>query len=280
MNYYRPNSFRILPEVVKNLLIINGIFFLATIVFANRLHIDLVDILGLHYFGAEKFKPYQIITYMFMHGGFTHILFNMFALWMFGSAMENVWGQKRFLTYYLVTGIGASLLQYIVIYIELKPTLDVLNSYMLSPTIDEFNRMLNDGDLKILNETMRYQWSNFTDSYQAAMISNPESVLGLTTEYVSSYKMALLDLPVMVGASGAVFGLLLAYGMTFPNNVIYLYFAIPIKAKYFVILYGLLELYMGFSNNSSNVAHFAHIGGMLFGFFLIKFWNKNQYRRF
>src|SRR5210317_2072428 len=113
MDQFRPTGFRILPPVVKNLLIINGLFFLATMALSSR--IDLSNYLGLHYPVSPWFKPHQFVTYMFMHGGFGHIFFNMFALWMFGNALENVWGPKRFLIYYMVTGIGAGLLHLLVL---------------------------------------------------------------------------------------------------------------------------------------------------------------------
>ena len=156
MNYerYRPQSggFQLLPEVVKNLLIINGIMYLATVVLGNT--IDLVNKLGLHYYTSKDFQIYQLVTYMFMHGSMAHVFFNMFALWMFGSAVENVWGPKRFLTYYILTGLGAAVFHYGLVF------------------------------------------------------------FGITPNYDS----------VLVGASGAVMGLLLAYGMLFPNNLLYLYF--------------------------------------------------------
>jgi len=233
-NNYRPGGFSLLPEVVKNLLIINGIFFLITIVVGNRFNIDLNQILGLHYPQSDAFKPYQIVTYMFMHGNLTHILMNMFALWMFGTNIENYWGGKRFLTYYLITGLGAAAIHYIVIYfVDVYPKLQLINNALAEGQIIE------------------------TESYKTIIYNS---------------------IPPVVGASGAVFGLLLAFGMLFPEQMIYIYFAIPIKAKYFVILYGLIELFTGIYNSSAdNVAHFAHLGGMLFGFILIKYWRKKGY---
>jgi membrane associated rhomboid family serine protease len=236
MNYnnYRPGGFSLLPEVVKNLLIINGIFFLITIVVGNRFNIDLNQILGLHYPQSDAFKPYQIVTYMFMHGNLTHILMNMFALWMFGTNIENYWGGKRFLTYYLITGLGAAAIHYIVIYfVDVYPKLQLINNALAEGQIIE------------------------TESYKTIIYNS---------------------IPPVVGASGAVFGLLLAFGMLFPEQMIYIYFAIPIKAKYFVILYGLFELFTGvYGSSADNVAHFAHLGGMLFGFILIKYWRKKGY---
>jgi membrane associated rhomboid family serine protease len=247
MQQFQPRGFSFLPVVVKNLLIINGIFFLATIVFDRTLHTDLIDILGLHYISSEKFQPYQFITYMFMHGSLGHIFFNMFAVWMFGSAIENLWGPKRFLIYYLITGIGAALIHYTIVYFELRPVISVLDAYINDPSSVNLANLQQLSLLKISG------------------IPNLSEVLEI--------KSQILNQPVIVGASGALFGLLLAFGMMFPNSVIYLYFAIPVKAKWFVIGYGAIELFSGVSKFSGdNVAHFAHLGGMLFGFLLIKLW--------
>ncbi|MCH5244165.1 MAG: rhomboid family intramembrane serine protease [Lentimicrobiaceae bacterium] len=217
---YRIQGFSFLPPVVKNLLILNFLFFLADISLATR-GIDLSRWLGLHYFTAENFYPFQFITYMFMHGNFSHLFFNMFALWMFGYALENYWGGKRFLFYYLVTGIGAGLIQ------------SGVQAWELVPVMQRYD---------------------------------PVSV----QHYVNNI--------VTVGASGAVFGILLAFGMCFPNVPIYLYFFIPIRAKWFVIIYGLIELFAGIGGNVDGVAHFAHVGGMLFGFLLILYWKKHGSR--
>ena len=231
---YRPGNFNELPVVVKNLLIINGLLFLATISLSN-LGIDLVKILGLHQFQSTDFRPHQLITHLFMHANFTHLFFNMFALWMFGKILENIWGQKRFLIYYMITGVGAA-------FIHL-----MISQYQIISISNEIPELVN------IAIEGRY---------------NPSVPL--------SKKLTQLIITPTVGASGAVFGLLLAFGMLFPNALLYLYFAIPIKAKYFVIGYGILELYAGISNNpADNVAHFAHLGGMIFGYFLIKYWKKN-----
>ena len=224
-NQFRPQGFSILPLVVKNLLIINAIFYLGTWAADVAWHIDLSDYLGLHYIGASDFRPYQFITYMFMHGNFAHLFFNMFALWMFGNSIENVWGPKRFLIFYFVCGIGAGLTQELVQYIQL---------------------------------------SNIVEHYQYVNLGNRSIP-------VDDY----LNMLTTVGASGAVYGILLAFGMMWPNSRIYIYFAIPIKAKWFVIIYGLIELFSGFSS-VDNVAHFAHVGGMLFGLGLILYWRYKE----
>jgi membrane associated rhomboid family serine protease len=242
MQQFRPTGFRILPPVVKNLLIINGLFFLGMISLSSMINLN--DILGLHYPVSPLFKPHQLVTYMFMHGGFGHILFNMFALWMFGNALENVWGPKRFLVYYMITGIGAGLLHLLVMYIQVSS---------LEAKIDpETIAMVREQGYQVFAEGKNYA----------------DPILG---------KLNALYNSTTVGASGAVFGILLGFGMLFPNSIIYLYFAIPIKAKYFVMGYGALELIMGFSNNpNDNVAHFAHLGGMIFGYILIMYWKKKR----
>lgn len=240
---YSPTGFGFLPPVVKNLLIINGLFFLATVVLGNAMNIDLTDYLGLHYFVSPHFATYQFVTYMFMHGNFSHILFNMFALWMFGSLLEQVWGPKKFLIYYMITGIGAALIQLLVIYIQ-------VHNIELSLTADQIAQVRETG-FQILQNNQ-----NFGDPLMGKL----NELYNMTT----------------IGASGAVFGLLLAFGMLFPNSLIYLYFFIPIKAKWFVIIYGAIELFSGVYYTGSNVAHFAHLGGMIFGFFLIIYWKKKS----
>jgi membrane associated rhomboid family serine protease len=271
-------SFKLLPDVVKNLLILNGLFFLATIVLNNRFGIDLIDILGLHFPGSEKFHWWQFISYMFMHGGFAHIFFNMFAVWMFGAVLENYWGSIKFIVYYILTGIGAALTHYAVMFYEFFPILNSIDNYILNPSLESLNAFINSEYFTIRNIEMKEQFELFKKSYnELASLGLYDDANNLSIAYLLSYKSDLLNLPVVVGASGALFGILLAYGMLFPNNLIYLYFAIPIKAKYFVILYGVLELYSGLSNNGSNVAHFAHLGGMIFGYILIKLWKKKDY---
>ncbi len=276
-NQYRPSRFNILPPVVKNLLIINGLFFLATIVFEGSLNIDLTDILGLHFPLSEGFRPYQIVTYMFMHGSFMHLFFNMFALWMFGNTLENYWGPKRFLTYYIITGIGAAACHYVVVYLQMAPTLDLIDNYLANPSLSDFQTFLKSGHFR-MDPTEVLQYVN--EIKNQASSGHSTEMLSMSVEFMQKYKASFLNTPVIVGASGSVFGILLAFGMLFPNTLLYIYFAIPIKAKWFVMLYGLAELYSGISNSSGdNVAHFAHLGGMLFGFILIKYW-KNKKTQF
>lgn len=271
---YRPSRFQVLPPVVKNLLIINALFFLATFTFANAFDLDLTDILGLHYFGSEKFHPHQIITYMFMHGGFEHILLNMFALWMFGNVLENYWGPKRFLIYYIICGIGAALTHYTIFFFEAQPVLAKLNNYVASADFKDFENLF----ASLPHFRFSGELKNLVDSYNISVENgNIAEATRYSAELIQQYKIDYLNEPVVIGASGAVFGILLAFGMMFPNTMLYIYFAIPIKAKYFVIIYGAIELFSGITNGgNSNVAHFAHLGGMLFGFVMIKLWKKNS----
>ncbi len=269
---FRPGGWSLLPPVIKNLLILNGIFFLATITFQNAFSIDLIDRLGLHYFAAEKFVPYQFITYMFMHGGFTHIFFNMFALWMFGRILENIWGPTRFLVYYFITGIGAALVHYIVFYIEVSPVLQAIEEFQADPSISDFKAFVNSEHFQMISYEIQNEFNAFWNEFNNMVATNRHKALQMAVDYMSQYRTTFLNQPVVVGASGAVFGILLAFGMLFPNAVLYIYFAFPIKAKYFVIIYGAIELYSGFANTGGNVAHFAHLGGMLFGFLMLKYW--------
>lgn len=272
MNNYRPQGFSVLPTIVKNLLIINGLFFLMTIVIQNTIHKDLTDWLALYYPGASEFKAYQFATHLFMHGNFMHLFSNMFALWMFGSALENIWGPKKFLTYYIITGLGAAVLHTLVIYVEMSSLQSAANQFFSDPTNKSFEYF-------VLNSVPQQYQPIFVELMNS-WNSNPASIelqqnaIGFANELIQVKQ----SVPT-VGASGAVFGVLLAFGMMFPNSMIYVFFFLPMKAKYFVMLYGIFELYSGIQNNpSDNVAHFAHLGGMLFGFILIKYWRKKTNR--
>jgi membrane associated rhomboid family serine protease len=234
--------------VVKNLIIINAIMLLATFMFGSVMRIDLNRELGLFYFESSQFKPYQLVTHIFMHGGIAHLFFNMFALFMFGRVLEQVWGSKRFFIYYFFTGLGAAVLHSLVNFIEAK-------SIMANLSLEQIELVKSEGTAIFL------QGKNYMHSGMAALNN-------------------LFNVPT-VGASGAVFGVLLAFGMYFPNTQLMLLFPpIPIKAKYFVIGYGVIELYLGFTQANSGVAHFAHLGGMIFGFILIKIWSKKRDRFF
>jgi len=283
MNYqeYRPNRFSILPEVVKNILIINGIFYFATVVLEQR-GIDLTDLLGLHYFTSEKFRIWQFITYMFMHGSFYHIFFNMFAVWMFGAAIENVWGGKRFLIFYLLTGLGAAVAHYGIVAYELHPWISMMDDYTIAPTLEQL-QFIQESDIFSMysSRDLIQHNSEFTAEFNTIYMTSPEQALRYSADYMEILKTDLLNAPVVVGASGAVFGLLLAYGMIFPDSIIYIYFALPIKAKYFVILYGAIELFTGIANQpGDNVSHFAHLGGLLTGLIVIYYWKYKQRNRY
>lgn len=231
MNQSSSGFLQSIPPVTKNLIIINLLFWLASLVLP-RIGIDLVQLLGLHFPGAKDFGIYQIVTYMFMHDthSFSHVFFNMFAVYMFGRVLENVWGAKRFIIFYMVTGIGAGLVQELVWF------------FNLSDVIFGGHDMINLNGVQLMS------------------------------------KSDFLNLFVTIGASGSVFGILLAFGMLFPNVPLFIMFIpVPIKAKYFVVGYGLIELFLGVANfGGDSVAHFAHLGGMLFGFFMIRYWKKKD----
>ncbi|HET7732491.1 MAG TPA: rhomboid family intramembrane serine protease [Paludibacter sp.] len=241
MSNYRPSFLSSIPPVVKNLIGINIVLFLASIVMPTifsrlGLNVDLNDILGMHYWESSKFNPAQLVTYAFMHGGFMHIFFNMFALYMFGGVLEHVWGTKRFLIYYLVTAIGAGIIQQIFWTVEFHSALTAINQAISSDAL------------------------------------NAPSLI--------EQKRLFLDSPnfITIGASGSVFGLLLAFGWLFPEERLFLMFIpVPIKARIFVFIYGVVELFQGVANFSGdNVAHFAHLGGMLFGAILILIWKRKK----
>ena len=234
MNYYRPSAF---PPAIKNLIIINVLVFFAQSIFGPN-HPEINNLFALHDIHSVYFKPYQVITYLFMHGGPDHLIFNMLALWMFGSLLENSWGIGRFLFFYLATGVGAAIAHLIVLYYEMAPVMEMIKRF---PPEDQLKALYSD-----VFEVNGIQYT----------------VNGIT-----------------IGASGAVFGCLAAFGYLFPNSLIYLYFLIPIKAKWFVIIYGALELWMGVKNSAGdNVAHFAHLGGAVVGLIIVIFWNKTRRR--
>jgi membrane associated rhomboid family serine protease len=237
MNGYGRGFFG-LPPVVKNLIILNVVMLLAYYGAQALFNIDLLRILGLYFPKSELFKPFQIVTHMFMHGGFWHLFFNMFALYMFGQVLESVWGPKRFLIYYFVCGLGAAFVHETVIFIQYHKLISILSPEQLSEVLDKGYKYVLEGS--------------------PAMSSLQEILLTPT-----------------VGASGAVFGVLLAFGVLFPNTQLMLLFPpIPLKAKYAVLIFGGIELYLAFKQPGSNIAHAAHLGGMLFGYILIRYWRK------
>ena len=220
--------FRI-PTITKNLLIINLIAFLATIVLELR-GIDLKDIGGLHFFMASDFHLYQLVTYLFLHANFMHILSNMFGLWMFGCVIENVWGPIKFLFYYISCGIGAGLLQEIA----------QLGSFYM--TITAQDPSVSFGEIFAIGQQLSHQLNAWTT----------------------------------IGASGAVYAVILAFGMSFPNERLFIIpFPFPIKAKWFVLFYVAIEFFSALGSSGDGVAHTAHLGGMLFGFLMIRYWNRH-----
>jgi len=215
-----------LPPVIRILLIINVVAF-----FAQQGMPALTEWGALHYWKSPLFKPHQVITHMFLHGGFTHILFNMIALYFFGGILENYWGAKRFLNFYLICGIGAAIVQMLMIPFEASRALGPVPG-VPQDVIDENIRM-------------------FTDNYS------------------------------MIGASGAIMGIMAAFAYLFPNTEIYIYYAIPIKAKYLIPIYVLFDLFGGFSRQAGdNVGHFAHLGGALVGILIVIFMNRTNRRNF
>ncbi|MDX2414483.1 MAG: rhomboid family intramembrane serine protease [Bacteroidales bacterium] len=235
-------GFSNIPPVTKNLILINVVMLLASMGGASIFNVNLNQALGLHFPKSELFQPYQIVTHMFMHGGLAHLFFNMFALYMFGRVLESTWGPKRFFIYYIVTGLGAAFTHEAVIAIEYYQLIADIPPELLETVKSKGAEILSQGQ-------------NFT---------NP-----------AAGKLNLLLYAPTVGASGAVFGILLAFGMLFPNTQLLLLFPpIPIKAKWMVIGYGAIELYLAVTQPGSSIAHAAHLGGMLFGYILIKYWRK------
>lgn len=266
---YRPGQDG-MPIVVKNLLIINALFFLGTFILGDKFGIDMYQIFGLHYFTSEYFYPHQIITHMFMHGGFWHIALNMFMIWMFGSLLERLWGPKRFLFLYISAGLGAAFLQLTINGIEIEHIKSLAEAYANMPSEVTFSAL----DWEKYLNTVSYQ--RILEAHQTDVI-NPnvtEDVKSLFSQLITEKENG-----VMVGASGAGNGVIVAFATLFPNTLLYLYFAIPIKAKYAVAGFILLDLFSGISNQpGDNIAHFAHLGGALVGFLMVKYWNRNNRR--
>ncbi len=233
MTEFRPGSFQMIPPVIKNLIIINVLVFLAKETLGSTVERNMLNLFALHDIHSIYFRPHQLVTYLFLHGGWDHILFNMFALWMFGAILENYWGAKKFLIFYMICGIGAGLCHLAVLYTQMAPVMD---QFHLLPT-EEQQQLLYDPTFRVNGET--------------------------------------------IGASGAVFGCLAAFGYLFPNSLIYLYFFVPIKAKWAVLGYAALELFSGIRNSAGdNVAHWAHLGGGLVGLLLVMYWNRTNRRNF
>jgi membrane associated rhomboid family serine protease len=239
---------RNISETVKHLLIINGIFFLATLTLGEQVY----DWFGLHYFDNPKFSVWQVLTHMFMHGDMMHIFFNMFGLWMFGTPLEQMWGRNKFIFFYLSTGLGAAALQMVLYYFQVESiTSEIIR---LGGTSADVAQLFNFGELP---------------QYLADQLSRSQ----LQSAYASFNA-------VLVGASGALYGVLVGFAMLFPNAQLMLLFPpIPIRAKYLVPLLILADVFFGFTNYSIGpIAHFAHVGGALTGLIMMWYWKKNQFR--
>lgn len=234
-----------LSSATTNLIIINAIIWLVEITMP-AIGSRLIGLGGLHLIGADNFNPVQFVTYAFLHDQttFLHIFFNMFTLWMFGRTLEKVWGTKRFLLFYFVCAVGAAVVQEAI--------------WLLTWQSDYINALAQ------INFTSP---DKIRGEFYAA-IANHDPAL---TAAVAQYKASLTT----IGASGAIFGLLLGFAFVFPNVPLYLFFIpVPIKAKYMVIGYAVLEFFFGVNGNFGTVAHFAHLGGMLFGLILLLYWKK------
>jgi membrane associated rhomboid family serine protease len=274
-----------LPPVVKNIIIINVILFVITWITTDYLNNDFMwRHFALYSVKSPFFEPHQLVTHIFMHANFGHIFFNMFGVYMFGRILEQLWGSKKMLIFYTVTGLGAAAIHLLVNYIQMNHLVNMVQQFNDHPSYLLFNEIATKYGKRtgFYSEMMQFmqQWfykpddMSFVDGAKqflnAIVYGNPQNpVIGF----------GQLNTPT-VGASGAVFGLLIAFAMVFPEAELMLIFLpIPIKAKYFVPIYALLELFFGVANFSwDNMAHFAHLGGALFGFLLVKWWKRNQFR--
>ncbi|HEX8462802.1 MAG TPA: rhomboid family intramembrane serine protease, partial [Segetibacter sp.] len=251
MNEIRPGRFEILPVVIKNLLILNVLFFLAQKTIGATAMLNLDDVFGLHHVKSPLFQPWQLVTHLFLHGSFMHLFSNMFALWMFGSALETLWGPKRFLTFYFLCGIGAGLIQLASLWYQYH---DLINTYVAiknHPTreaIIEFYNLYGSSSQSCLNIAQNY-------------LAEPDNNSAGAIQCISDQTNRLISYPT-IGASGAVFGILAAFVYLFPNTYVYIYFLFPIKVKWIGLLYFGSEIVSAYKNNpTDNVAHWAHLGG-------------------
>ena len=256
-----------LTPVVKNLLLINvAVFLISSFIGLSNLN----SILGLYYYASPSFKPFQIFSYMFAHGGFTHLLFNMLGLFFLGPLLEQFWGSKKFLIFYLVCGIGAGLIYNGINFTQIKPMESAMASYEYSPSPEAFSDYVK----KYYTFRNQQVYQLYEDYYDNP---NNTTLIAETTQVVRDIYSLKLGIP-MVGASGAIYGLLMAIALLFPNTQFMLLFPpIPIKAKYLALILGGIALYSGFQDNAGdNVAHFAHLGGMIFAFVMIQAWKKDR----
>lgn len=278
MTEFRPSRFEILPTIVKNLLIINGLIFLAQNTFRGpNLPFSIEDIFALHAWQSHLFKPWQLLTHMFLHGDIGHIFGNMFALWMFGSVLENLWGSKRFLTFYLVCGLGAALIHLLFL------------SYELMPMVKQYAAIVQTGAGggyradAIINFILHYNPGfEHRDELISFIQANPDNHAVLTKVYdqITVYYQNSLNTST-IGASGAVFGVLAAFVYLFPNTYLYVYFLVPVKAKWIGLIYFGYELFFALKNSAGdNVARWAHVGGAIVGLLIVITWNKTNKKTF
>lgn len=257
-----------LTPVVKNLLIINIVVYVLQFLLSG---IDFTGKISLYKIGSENFAPYQFFTYMFAHGGLFHILFNMLGLVFLGPLLESFWGSKRFLTFYLITGLGAGIIYNAIEFVRINNIRNDVEAYIISPNPSDFNRLIID---HIDNANPKI--FSFIDEFDR----NPDNeyLEEQSVVYARQLYTETLNFGSMLGASGAIYGILMAFGMLFPNTELMLLFPpIPIKAKYLALGLGLIALFSGLNRSpGDNVAHFAHLGGMVFAFIMIKYWQKGR----
>jgi len=256
-----------LTPMVKNLLLINVIAYFIPQLFGLS---GINRIMGLYYFESPFFYPFQFFTYMFSHGGFTHILFNMFGLFFLGPLLEQFWGAKKFLTFYLLTGIGAGFIYLGISYFQIAPMHDAMELFVVDPNPESFYAFVSEYD----NYSSTQSYGLYETYYDNP---NNSSLKAQAIQFVQQIYSVKINIP-MVGASGAIYGILMAFGLLFPNTQLMLLFPpIPIKAKYLVMILGGLAIYSGFTDNpGDNTAHFAHLGGMIVSYIVLKFWQKDK----
>ena len=260
-----------LPPITKNIILINVIMFGATLYFDYFTNYDFTWNMGLHFYLSDDFKPYQLITHMFMHGSLMHIFFNMFAIFMFGPALEHRLGPQKYFTFYLLTGFGAVFLHFASLYWEQYDLIMAVKNIRKTYDVEALVSLWNQYGSNVGNPTLRNQI--FVELQE--VVQHPNHLMASDITRISSY---FIDgsLSIVVGASGALFGILAGFAMLYPNQrLLFMFIPYPIKAKYFVLVYALIELYLGFSSDvNDNIAHFAHLGGAIFGALVIMIWKK------
>lgn len=263
------NLLQNIPPVTKNIILINVVMFAATIILENVFNYPFTYQMALHFYLSEDFKPYQLLTHMFMHGSVMHIFFNLFAIYIFGPALEYRLGAQKYFIFYLLTGFGAMFLHYFSLYIEEYELIQQVVHIRSEYDVEGLYQLVNESLPKVRNPYYRALMIEHTN----LVLQNPNDIPAGSIHTATS---ALIDgtLNIVVGASGALFGILAGFALLYPNQrLIFIFIPYPIKAKYLVLGYAALELYLAFQNDpNDHIAHFAHLGGALFGFLIIKFW--------